>query len=59
LKRSLKLEGKLFNGGLLLLMSVWQMTHIGTAGVVNWLRWQSVQALWPGKRGVAELSVRS
>ena len=31
-------RGKLFNGGLLLLMSVWQITHIGMAGVVNWLR---------------------
>jgi len=38
LKRSLKLAGKFFSGGLLLLMLVWQMTHIGTAGVVNWLR---------------------
>jgi hypothetical protein len=35
LKFSLKLAGKFFNGGLLLLISVWQITHIGTAGVVN------------------------
>jgi hypothetical protein len=45
LNGSLKLAGKFFNGGLLLLMSVWQITHIGTCGVVNWLRWQSVHAL--------------
>jgi hypothetical protein len=38
LKGSLKLAGKLFIGGLLLPMSEWQMTHIGIAGVVNWLR---------------------
>jgi hypothetical protein len=41
----LKLRGKFFNGGLLLLTSVWQIVHIGIAGVVNWPRWQSVQAL--------------
>jgi len=38
LKGSLKLTGKLFSGGLLLLMSEWQILHIGTCGVVNWLR---------------------
>jgi hypothetical protein len=38
LKGSLKLAGKLFNGGLLLLVFTWQMMHIGICGVVNWLR---------------------
>jgi hypothetical protein len=59
LNGSLKLAGKFFSGGLFVFVSAWQIRHIGIAGVVNWLRWQSVQALWPGKRGVAELSVRS
>jgi hypothetical protein len=35
LKRSLKAAGKLFNGGLLLFVSEWQIKHIGIAGVVN------------------------
>ncbi|MEP6568699.1 MAG: hypothetical protein ABJC10_02910 [Acidobacteriota bacterium] len=58
LKLSLNFVGKLFKGGLPLLTSEWQMKHIGTFAVTNCPAWQLMQALCPGKLGVAELSFR-
>lgn len=60
-KRALKLwsVGKFLTGGFWPSRLVWQMAHIGMFGVTNCGRWQPVQALWPGRRGEAELSRRS
>src|SRR5436305_13220470 len=43
--------GKALSGGLFDSTFVWQLRQSGLCGVVNSVMWQSMQALWPGRRG--------